>query len=220
MTRAIIRVCRDASRPPLGGGVQSKPLGHVCRLLAGPPTRESVRRAPRAFCFWSYMPRVHKPAIERVLPRVVRLPWSGCWIFTGAVNESGYGIVGKGHRGAGNDRAHRVTYQHFIGPIPDGLFVCHHCDVPACCNPDHLFLGTYLDNAVDCWSKGRGSKPPRNPHVVGEVHPGHKLTAEQVCEMRDLKNSGWTDAALADRYSVSRSTIYHVCNRNRWKHVA
>lgn len=166
------------------------------------------------------MPVKHKPAIERVMPKVIPIPWSGCWIFMGALNDSGYGIVGKGGRGSGNDRAHRVTYQYFRGPIPDGMFVCHHCDVPSCCNPEHLFLGTNNDNMRDCREKGRASKPPRNPHVVGVVHPGAKLDDEKVRLIRELRREGWTLQALADKFGVGDVTIHHITKRNRWRHVA
>ena len=102
-----------------------------------------------------------KPAIVRTLERVVRIPFSGCWIFTGALNEAGYGMVGLGARGERNDRAHRITYRHFKGEIPKGMLVCHECDVPSCCNPDHLFLGTHKDNTRDMINKKRNSPPPR-----------------------------------------------------------
>jgi hypothetical protein len=108
-----------------------------------------------------------KPAVERVLDKVVAIPFAGCWVFMGATNSFGYGIVGSGGRGKPNDRAHRITYKHFKGEIPKGMFVCHTCDVPSCCNPDHLFLGTNQDNVNDMVRKKRNSKPPRNPHVVG-----------------------------------------------------
>lgn len=165
------------------------------------------------------MARIARPAIDRVLNRIVQIPLAGCWLFTGALNEAGYGIVGNGPRGTGVDRAHRITYRHFCGPIPDGLFVCHHCDVPSCCNPEHLFLGTNDENMRDCRTKGRDSKPPRNPHVVGEVHPGSKLVAPQVIEMRGLRAQGWTLRALADRYGVNDVTVHHITTGQRWKHL-
>ena len=96
-----------------------------------------------------------KLAIDRTLEKVVRIPFSGCWIFMGAVNEKGYGIVGTGGRGKPNDRAHRITYKHFLGEIPSGMLVCHKCDTPSCCNPEHLFLGTDKDNSRDKIAKGR-----------------------------------------------------------------
>ena len=160
-----------------------------------------------------------RPVIDRVLSRVVRIPFSGCWIFTGATNEAGYGIVGTGGRGSPNDRAHRITYRHFRGQIPSGMFVCHACDVPACCNPDHLFLGTNQDNVNDMVAKGRNSMPPRNPHVVGSVHPFAKLKEDQVVEIRSLYAKGWTQQSLAVKYGVVRQTISKVVNNKRFKHV-
>lgn len=161
-----------------------------------------------------------KPAIERVLDRVVRVPFSGCWIFTGAANDFGYGIVGGGGRGQPNDRAHRITYKHFCGDIPSGMFVCHACDVPSCCNPDHLFLGTNQDNVNDMVKKKRNSPPPRNPHVVGSAHPGAKLTEQQVLLIRNTYAKGFgTQQELADCYGVARQTISKIVNNKRFKHV-
>lgn len=160
-----------------------------------------------------------KPAIERVLEKVVRIPFSGCWIFTGATNDAGYGIVGMGRRGEPNDRAHRVVFRHYCGPIPGGMFVCHECDTPACCNPHHLFLGTNQDNVNDMVRKGRNSPPPRNPHVVGSVHPGAKLNEEQVADIRLMYGKGLKQQQLADMYGVARQTISKVVNHKRFKHV-
>jgi hypothetical protein len=163
--------------------------------------------------------RTQRPVIERLLDKVIPIPFSGCWIFMGATNDFGYGIVGTGGRGSPNDRAHRITYKHFKGEIPDGMFVCHTCDVPSCCNPDHLFLGTNQDNVNDMISKRRNSKPPRNPHVIGSVHPGSKLNEMQVVEIRALYAQGKTQKELADVYGVARQSISKIINRVRFKHV-
>ena len=161
-----------------------------------------------------------KPVIERVLDRVVRVPFSGCWIFTGATNDFGYGIVGSGARGEPNERVHRITYKHFCGSIPDGMFVCHTCDVPSCCNPDHLFLGTNQDNVNDMVKKRRNSKPPRNLHIVGSAHPGSKLTEQQVLLIRDTYRKGFgTQQDIAKAYGVARQTISKIVNNQRFKHV-
>jgi hypothetical protein len=74
----------------------------------------------------------------------------GCWLWTRGKNGFGYGYVRIGYRTVG---AHRASYEAFIGPIPAGLRVCHKCDIPACINPDHLFLGTSSDNLNDWRSK-------------------------------------------------------------------
>jgi hypothetical protein len=160
-----------------------------------------------------------KPAIDRVLDKVVRIPFAGCWIFTGAVNEAGYGVVGTGGRGQPNDRAHRITYRHYCGPIPEGMFVCHCCDTPSCCNPEHLFLGTNYDNVQDMVRKGRNSPPPRNPHVVGSMHPASKLTEKQVVEIRLMYLYGSTQKEISDKYGVARQTISKIVNHKRYKNA-
>lgn len=163
--------------------------------------------------------RTVKPVIERVLDKVIPIPFSGCWIFMGAVNHCGYGIIGTGRRGEPTDRAHRITYRHFKGEIPSGKFVCHTCDIPSCCNPDHMFIGTNQDNVNDMVRKKRNSPPPRNPHVVGSVHPLAKLNEDQVLEIRDLYRRGWLQKDLAQQYGVARQTISKIVNNKRFKHV-
>jgi hypothetical protein len=77
----------------------------------------------------------------------------GCWRFTGAIGSHGYGYFcwdDKTHL------AHRASWEVHRGSIPRGMFVCHRCDNPRCCNPDHLFMGTAKDNSDDMRAKGRG----------------------------------------------------------------
>jgi len=75
-----------------------------------------------------------------------------CWLFTGSRTEAGYGHIRWNGR---QMRAHRVSYLLHHGTDPGALLVCHTCDVPACVRPDHLFLGTQLDNVRDAQAKGR-----------------------------------------------------------------
>lgn len=130
------------------------------------------------------------PVIERVLSKVEKIPECGCWIFMGAVNEAGYGMVGLGGRGSGIDRAHRVTYRHFVSDIPEGLVVCHKCDVRSCCNPDHLFLGTHADNHADMVKKGRDSKPPRNSGDEWRKKLSIAKIGNKICVGRKPWNKG------------------------------
>ena len=86
-----------------------------------------------------------------------------CWNWTRAKRSRGYGAFGVRRLNRVFD-AHRLSWEFSYGPIPPGLFVCHHCDNPACVRPDHLFIGTHQDNMDDMKSKGRqgerrGGKP-------------------------------------------------------------
>jgi hypothetical protein len=79
---------------------------------------------------------------------------SGCHVYTGSKTHNGYGRLAFRFK---HYRAHRVSFELNFGPIPHGHQVCHKCDNPPCINPDHLFLGTAKDNALDRKIKGRGN---------------------------------------------------------------
>src|SRR5262245_11822437 len=75
-----------------------------------------------------------------------------CWLFIGGENNCGYGYI---HYQGEPEGTHRISWQLHRGPIPDGMWVLHRCDVPSCCNADHLFLGSPQDNTADMMAKGR-----------------------------------------------------------------
>lgn len=140
---------------------------------------------------------------------------SECWEWSGPVGPFGHGKwmiyrpPWRWHIGA-----HRFSYMHFVGNIPDGIFVCHHCDNARCCNPDHLFLGTALDNSEDMVAKGR------TPH--GSQMPNAKLTEDDVREIRSMyrvREPGRTIPDLAERYGVSTALIYNIVSGKKWRHV-
>ena len=98
----------------------------------------------------------------------------GCWLWTGAKNQSGYGVIWDRARGA-NSFAHRAMYELNVGPIPPEMFLCHHCDVPNCVRPNHLFVGTPKDNSVDSSRKGR-----RHQQQITHCKRGHEFTVENT----------------------------------------
>lgn len=93
--------------------------------------------------------------IPKLLRSLVREdPKTGCWVWNGHTSTSGYGTVNP-RRHEGHRVAHRWSYATFVGPIPEGLFICHHCDNPPCVRPSHLYAGTALDNARDAQRRSR-----------------------------------------------------------------
>ena len=98
-------------------------------------------------------------------------------------------------------KAHRIAWELTHGPIADGLFVLHTCDVPLCCNPQHLFLGTQRDNIRDAAAKGRLSVS--RSRVRG-------LTLAERLTIYYAPRDRATGAALARRYGVSKTCIHHT----------
>jgi HNH endonuclease len=126
-----------------------------------------------------------------------------CWLWTRARNNKGYGRVridGK------MQLAHRVAWQIYKGEIPEGMFVCHKCDTPACVNPDHLFLGTNADNIKDSYDKGRSNQQ-------GERNGNRKLKPEQVTEIRASSESC---RVLARRFGIGKSQVANIKKGLKW----
>jgi hypothetical protein len=111
------------------------------------------------------------PAHVRLLSGLTYEPNTGCWLWTGAVSEKGYGLIGTRSPRA-TARAHRVAYEHFVAPLSADALVMHSCDTPCCCNPEHLRPATASDNTVDMQRKGRSRfggraclKPAQIEHI-------------------------------------------------------
>lgn len=153
----------------------------------------------------------YRPLVERFQEKVLKNPNpEGCWLWTGAVNEKGYGKIGDGPQRT--RRAHRVSWELHIGVIPFGRMVCHTCDTPSCVNPSHLFLGTGKDNSQDMVCKGRGILPDNR----GERATWHKLPESAVFDIRTRRLSARKFAAL---YGVSRSAVFRIWEGKNWKHL-
>lgn len=135
----------------------------------------------------------------------------GCWPWTGSKMAKGYGRIQPDGGGKSPLLAHRVVYELTFGPIPEGMYVCHRCDNPSCCNPDHLFLGTAAENNADSRQKDR--------HVRGERQPAAKLTDAAVNEILGLIEAGESDATIARHFPVSQSRITRIRQGKAWTHI-
>lgn len=137
---------------------------------------------------------------------------AGCWEWHARRNEHGYGIFVIGHAKA--YLAHRVSFEHFHGAIPEGRHVLHRCDNPCCVNPEHLFSGTQADNVRDMIEKGRHVAKGMN----GVANSQAKLTPEIAQKIRaSYIPRKVTLRELASRYGVSQATCSLVVNGKRWE---
>jgi hypothetical protein len=141
----------------------------------------------------------------------------GCLLWTGATTRRGYGQFY--HEGR-LKLAHRVLYAHTYGPIPPGLVVCHACDTPGCVNPAHLWVGTVADNQRDMAEKGRApGTPGPKPDRHGTRSTSSKLTAAQVCAIRQAHAAGVVQRELAARYGVAQMTISRAVRGESYQDV-
>ena len=137
-------------------------------------------------------------APETALQRYERLVLrseSGCWGWSGSVNSSGYGRIGRLY-------VHRLSYELHCGPIPRGMLVMHSCDNPPCTNPAHLSVGSYADNRHDAASKGRLNGRGISPKP-------RRLSSKQLVEIHAMRSHGSSRAEIARRFGIS---VQHVSN--------
>jgi hypothetical protein len=134
-------------------------------------------------------------------------PFSGCWLWIRGSNSDGYGQITMNRK---QQAAHRVSWQLYRGPIPEGMQILHSCDTPPCVNPAHLFLGKDKDNVQDSIKKDRHFFPK------GEQHGRRKLSDADVREIRSAPKSYGTGMALAKRFGVTDQTISNIRCRRNW----
>jgi hypothetical protein len=150
---------------------------------------------------------------------------NGCWIWQEGKATDGYGQT---RIGADTTRlVHRIMYREAYGDFDRKMLICHKCDTPACCNPDHLFIGTNSDNVRDAANKGRMAKGKKNgcyihPEKVprGTTNGMSVLTEDKVIEIRNRYAKGdISQLNLGKLYGVSEHTIWTIVHRKTWKHV-
>lgn len=165
-------------------------------------------------------------SIRRFWNLVEQRDAKSCWLWKGCKNTvTGYGVVARYVDGKVQQmRAHRLAYLISFGDIPPGMCVCHTCDTPLCCNPKHLWLGTFADNNRDRDRKGRRNSTHTgftDGRTAGERNVKAKLTERQIQDIwhRYLTKSE-TQRAMARRLGVHFATINRIVRNRAWRHLA
>ncbi len=173
-----------------------------------------------------------RPIRDRFEAFVERVPFSECWYWTGVQSKYGYGRFSGP---SGFSHAHRVSWELSVGPIPEGLVVCHRCNVKLCVNPSHLYLGTQKENVRDAikdglWPAVHGSTRHPESRCRGDAH----WTRKHPERLRGVANNSakLSDTAVIDilgrsqsakefaaKYGVALGTVYGLWGGKGWKHL-
>lgn len=142
---------------------------------------------------------------------------TGCMEWTGSRFRTGYGRFRLKGR---TQSAHRVAYELSVGPIPDGMLICHRCDNPPCVNPDHLFVGTKSDNAADMIRKGRHwiVTDPSRRRTGADAHRA-TLTVDAVRTVFVLRREGLSQRAIAKSVGTTQGHVSRILNGKTWPEV-
>ncbi len=159
-----------------------------------------------------------------------------CWLWRGPLYK-GYGrfwlgtqyqkLSGKSVFGS-TIPVHRASHLMFNGSIPEGLLVCHKCDVPCCVNPRHLWVGTPKQNTTDMYQKGRAAVGDRNgsrlyPERIlrGNTHPRRKLGEAQVREIRHIRESTKLSLReIGEMFGINLTGVHKIVTQRTWRHLA
>ena len=137
--------------------------------------------------------------------KVEKIPFTDCWIWSGALGTNGYGTFYKDGKNIG---AHRASYEFFVGKIPQNMQLMHSCDVRHCVNPSHLKPGTALENTIDKVFKKR--------HSFGKLVGTSKLTEDDV---KFIRNSPLTAGKLSKIINCGITQICRIRRNECWKHI-
>ena len=144
---------------------------------------------------------------ERFLSKVLIAPFQECWTWLGGLS-GGYGHFWNGSK---RIMAHRFSYEKYVRKLIDGEQALHHCDNRSCVNPNHLFVGTNLDNVRDKVKKGRQTR--------GEKSNRGTLKATDIPTIRYMKAQGYTNAMVSEIFKISSGTVSKIANKQIWKHI-
>jgi DNA-binding CsgD family transcriptional regulator len=141
--------------------------------------------------------KVKPPVLkDRITNKIKVNPETGCWIYQGTLDKKGYGVTSVNGK---RYLVHRLSYELYVGSIPDGMFICHKCDTPSCVCPEHLFAGTPADNARDMVNKGRQAKGMKNGKA--------KVNESMKARMIELKSQGFRNSEIANIFKISHEAV-------------
>lgn len=154
------------------------------------------------------IPILTKKQIDRLWCRVKQNGPDDCWPFLGRVCEDGYGKISLNYK---EFVASRLIYAVVHKLDPGQKIVCHTCDNPPCCNPKHLFLGTFQQNVKDSVAKKRHSSLIKGSAKV------QALVNEEI--VKEMRLSFLSKQELAEKYNIGISNVYRILTKRSWKHV-
>ena len=160
-------------------------------------------------CFWT---KKNNQWQERFWDKVNKKSINECWKWMGITDRGRQGGYGRFYANKKLRLAHRVSWKLHYDKIPQGLYVCHHCDRPSCVNPKHLFLGLPKENSQDMVMKKRSNTGEKNSHA--------KLTKQSILEIRKLyQDNKYTQKILAKMFDVTNVQISNITRRISWKNI-
>jgi hypothetical protein len=159
-----------------------------------------------------------KPIRERFDEKWQFIAPTGCWEWQAGISSRGYGAFSIRSVNYG---AHRISYELYVGPIPEGMFVCHKCDNPKCVNPEHLFLGTPDDNMQDKMQKGRHILPLGEDasNAILKEHEARLIKEFMKRHPTSLKKRTGSTRFLADWFGVGTGLVSHISKGTHWGHI-
>lgn len=135
-----------------------------------------------------------------------------CWIWTGYTRSDGYGEIEVRNSPRWRLRAHVASWMLNRGPIPNGMYICHHCDRPNCVRPTHLFSGTQAVNIRDMILKNRAA-------MVGEENGDAVLTNSEVSAIRLLLSQRVSRKDIASFFGISYTNVGAIAIGRSWRHI-
>lgn len=160
-------------------------------------------------CIKNKVGRPETSLLSKLQAAYIPVPESGCWLWEGRTDKDGYGITSYKCKAM---KTHRASWIVFRGEIPKGFCVCHKCDNPSCINPDHLFVGTNLDNVKDRDKKNRAATMEKSGCT--------KFKKEDVIKIRNMHKDGISYNAIGKMFSTSATTIRRIVLRQTWSLLA